>query len=168
MQVWSLGWEDPLEKEMAINSSILALEISWTEEPGGLQSMRLQKSWTRISNYIAAEAVSGMGLRQWFSALATNENPSRNSYLSQCQALPCIHLSESRQGGIFKDSNVRWSLTTRGAGVFYMLSKAVVHWSHLGSLVTVQMPGPFSEIQKPVSLRNGCTDNKIPRGFCSC
>ena len=34
-----LGWEDPLEKEMATHSSILAWKISWTEEPGGLQSM---------------------------------------------------------------------------------------------------------------------------------
>ena len=38
-QVQSLGWEDPLEKEMATHSSILAWKISWTEEPGGLQSM---------------------------------------------------------------------------------------------------------------------------------
>ena len=38
-----LGWEDPLEKEMAIHSSIPAWEIPWTEEPGGLQSMRLQR-----------------------------------------------------------------------------------------------------------------------------
>ena len=34
-QVQSLGWEDPLEKEMATHSSILAWEIPWTEEPGG-------------------------------------------------------------------------------------------------------------------------------------
>ena len=39
MQVWSLGQEDPMEEEMATYSSILASEISWTEEPGGLQSM---------------------------------------------------------------------------------------------------------------------------------
>ena len=38
-QVRSLGWEDPLEKEMATHSSILAWRIPWTEEPGGLQSM---------------------------------------------------------------------------------------------------------------------------------
>ena len=38
MQVRSLGQEDPLEKEMATHSSIVALEIPWTEEPGGLQS----------------------------------------------------------------------------------------------------------------------------------
>ena len=37
--VQSLGWEDPLEKEMATHSSILAWEIPWTEEPGGLQSV---------------------------------------------------------------------------------------------------------------------------------
>ena len=41
-----LGQEEPLEKEMATHSSILALEIPWTEEPGRLQSMELQKSWT--------------------------------------------------------------------------------------------------------------------------
>ena len=41
--VLSLGWEDPLEKEIATRSSILALEITWTEEPGRLQSMGLQR-----------------------------------------------------------------------------------------------------------------------------
>ena len=46
MLVQSLGWEDPLEKEMATHSTILAWEIPWTEEPGGLQSMGLQRSWT--------------------------------------------------------------------------------------------------------------------------
>ena len=38
-----LGWEDPLEKEMATNSSILIWRIPWTEEPGGLQSMGVQR-----------------------------------------------------------------------------------------------------------------------------
>ena len=42
-QVQSLGWEDPLEKEMASHSSILAWRIPWTEEPDGLQSMGLQR-----------------------------------------------------------------------------------------------------------------------------
>ena len=41
--VQSLGWEDPLEKEMATHSSILAWRIPWTEEPGGLQSTGLQR-----------------------------------------------------------------------------------------------------------------------------
>ena len=42
-QVQSLGWENPPEKEMATHSSILAWRIPWTEEPGGLQSMGLQR-----------------------------------------------------------------------------------------------------------------------------
>ena len=43
MWVQSLGWEDPLEKEMATHSNILAWEIPWTEEPGRLQSMGISK-----------------------------------------------------------------------------------------------------------------------------
>ena len=43
-QVQSLGWEDPLEKKVAIHSSILAWEIPWTEEPGRLQST----GWQRV------------------------------------------------------------------------------------------------------------------------
>ena len=43
IQVQSLGWEDPLEKEMAAHSNILAWKVSWTEEPGGLQSTGSQR-----------------------------------------------------------------------------------------------------------------------------
>ena len=52
-QVWSLGWEYLLEKEMATHSSILACRILWTDKPGGLQSMGFQ-SWTwlkQLSTY---------------------------------------------------------------------------------------------------------------------
>ena len=44
--VQSLGWEDPLEEGMATLSSILAWRITWTEEPGGLQSM----GWQRVGH----------------------------------------------------------------------------------------------------------------------
>ena len=47
--VRSLGREDPLEKEMATHSSILAWRIPWTEEPGGVK-----KSWTRLSDFTFA------------------------------------------------------------------------------------------------------------------
>ena len=56
-RVQSLGWEDPLEKEIATHSSILAQRIPWTEEPGELQSSGVQPSYsgvakcqTRLSN----------------------------------------------------------------------------------------------------------------------
>ena len=48
MQVWTLGWEHPLEKEMTTHSSIFAWKILWTESPDGLQSMGSQKSWTQL------------------------------------------------------------------------------------------------------------------------
>ena len=46
-QIRFLSHEDPLEKEVATHSSVLAWQIPWTEEPGGLQSMRSQ----RVGNY---------------------------------------------------------------------------------------------------------------------
>ena len=49
-RVQSLGWEYPLEKEMATHSSILAWRVPWTEEPGGLQSTGSQ-SRTRLSEF---------------------------------------------------------------------------------------------------------------------
>ena len=48
--VWSLGWEDPLEKEMATHYSTLAWKIPWMEKPGRLQSMGLQ-SQTRLRHF---------------------------------------------------------------------------------------------------------------------
>ena len=50
IQVQFLDWADSQEKGMATHSSILAWRIPWTEEPGGLQIMGLQKSWTWLSN----------------------------------------------------------------------------------------------------------------------
>ena len=46
----SLGQEDCLEKELAIQPGILAWEIPWTEESGAVQSMGLQNSWTQLSD----------------------------------------------------------------------------------------------------------------------
>ena len=48
MLVRSLGQEDPLEKGVAMHSSVLAWEIPWTEEPGGLQSMLSEERQTRL------------------------------------------------------------------------------------------------------------------------
>ena len=80
-QVRSVGREDPLEKEMATHSSILAWRIPWTEEPGGLQSMESQrvrhnwatntftsirKAWTQLiqlANF-AYEAIQGQQIKE--------------------------------------------------------------------------------------------------------
>ena len=50
MCVRSLGWKDPLEKEVATHSSIVAWKIPWMEDPGGLQSMEWQ-SRTRLGDF---------------------------------------------------------------------------------------------------------------------
>ena len=68
-QVWSLGWDDPLEKEMATHSSILAWRIPWTEEPGGLQSMGLQRvghDWvTNIHTHTYTQPIYGAKVRKF-------------------------------------------------------------------------------------------------------
>ena len=48
MRVQTLGWEDPLEVGIATHSSIPAWKIPWTEDPGGLQSLGVSKSWTQL------------------------------------------------------------------------------------------------------------------------
>ena len=53
MKIQFLDQKDPLEKEMATQSSILAWEIPWTEKPEGLWSMGLQKRWTWVSDKTA-------------------------------------------------------------------------------------------------------------------
>ena len=61
-QIPSLDWEDPLEEEMFTHSSILTWKISWTEEPGGLQSMgyqRVRHNWTTEYACIHTNVVNG-------------------------------------------------------------------------------------------------------------
>ena len=81
-RVWSLGWEDPLKKEMATKSNILAQKIPWTEEPGGLPSIGISQA--RILEWItiSSSKVSSQ-LRNWtcISCLAgwflTTEPPGK-------------------------------------------------------------------------------------------
>ena len=50
-RVWSLGWENPLEKETAVHSSTLAWKIPWTEKPGGLHVHGVAKSQKHLSKW---------------------------------------------------------------------------------------------------------------------
>ena len=65
MWVQSLGWDEPLEEEMATHSNILPWEIPWTEVPGGLQSMGSQRGSTRLNTH--------MSHRLWETSLYTRE-----------------------------------------------------------------------------------------------
>jgi len=57
MQAWFLNQEDPLEEEMATHSSTLAWRIQWTEEPGELQSLVLQRVRRNWNDLAAAAAI---------------------------------------------------------------------------------------------------------------
>ena len=61
-QIRSLDWKDPLEKEIATHSSIVAWKIPWTEEPGRLQSMGSQR--TRLSDFTSTEVVCDIAQTQ--------------------------------------------------------------------------------------------------------
>ena len=69
--VRSLGQEDPLEKEMAIHSSTLAWKIPWTEKPGRLQSMRLQ----RVRLDLATKQQQQINLKKIMSVQSTLQLP---------------------------------------------------------------------------------------------
>ena len=91
-RVWSLCWEDPLEKAMATHSSILAQKIPWMEEPGGLQSrgsQRVEHAWamntkqptnrdTDIENRLVDPVMEGDGGMNW-------ESSFENRYITICK-----------------------------------------------------------------------------------
>ena len=92
-QVPSLGWEDPLEKEMTTHPSILAWEIPWTEEPGGLQPMGSQRvghsEWTTTS-----KSHRGLGRCYLQTALEPNNSDRRTE---RCRLPSCVSCC---QGGM--------------------------------------------------------------------
>ena len=63
MQVWSLDWEDPLEKEMATHSSILAWEIPWTEKPGGRATVHGVTKESDVTEQLNNISKSRVGLK---------------------------------------------------------------------------------------------------------
>ena len=62
MLVGSLGWEDSLEEGIATHSSILAWRIPWTEEPGRLQSIQLQRVMTEATQHARTPCISSIFL----------------------------------------------------------------------------------------------------------
>ena len=90
--VWSLGQEDPLEKEMATHSSILTWKIPWVKEPGGLESVGSQRvghDWaTRYTLSVlcfgSSSYILSISLTWWTSTLPV----SNSSHVIPCRVLP--------------------------------------------------------------------------------
>ena len=93
-QVWSLGWDDPLKKEVATHSSVLAWKIPWTEESGRLQSMGSQScTWLRKQAHMHSEIYE-------VSAESTTVFPEHLWILFYSPALNfqvCLHQSDKKQ-----------------------------------------------------------------------
>ena len=93
-QVLSLGWEDPLEKDMATHSSILAWRIPWTEEPDGLQSTGLQKSRTlsSIQSLSRVRLFVTPWIAAWQASLSITNSRSSPRLTSIKSVMPSSHL----------------------------------------------------------------------------
>ena len=101
--VQSLGQEDPLEKEMATHSSILAWEIPWTEEPGGLQSMgpkRAGHNWATVEGPLQRRLAGGD--RGWAQL-----------WIQQEKVEVCSQVSG--QGSPVDGKLLNWSIRDQGA-----------------------------------------------------
>ena len=125
-----LGWEDPLEKEMATQSSILAWKIPWTEEPGGLQSMGSQ----RIAQDRATKDSAG-----WMA-----------SYVSQCSVFLCfpvlclgskiwLWISDVRSSQSIEEDEIQWQLPAnrRESSFFTILYTEISNSTVFLSLIKV-------------------------------
>ena len=90
--VQSLGWEDPLEKEMATHSSTLAWKIPWTEEPGRLQSMGLQRvrhDWATSLHFTSCIS-KAFGFWATFSRSKSQNYQDNSSLLGDMHACVCM------------------------------------------------------------------------------
>ena len=134
-RVWYLGWEDPLEKEMATHSGILAWEILWIEDPGGLESMRLQKSqtWLRDLNNNYNNSTEYMSDSLWPHGLYSQWNsPGQNTGMGSCSLLQGIFPTQESNPGLPHCRQILCQLSYQGSlkvdigGIYLNLIKAII------------------------------------------
>ena len=122
--VWSLDWEDPLEKGMATHSSILAWRILWTEGPVGLQSMGLQKvehNWTTNTHWKSTwlqTVLIPLRYKQWFSFPPTEGNGN---------SLPYSYLENPVNRGAWQATAHGVANTTEGLTLSVFLSPRLLN-----------------------------------------
>ena len=98
------NWEDPLEKEMATHSSILAWRIPWTEEPGGLQSMDSQRVYTHtllitvIMLYVSSPPTDPSPISSKLHTCSPLPNIIPSAFLTLAQTLSSLPHQATRPG----------------------------------------------------------------------
>jgi len=113
-QVQTLGWKDPLEKGMATLSSILAWEIPWREEPGGLQSMgsqRVRHDWATNTFILSWGLTEKLRVKDVLKTVSAGFSRGPSFRGGSLQELTLLHLLIC-----LMKSSVRWK---------------IVHWVHL-------------------------------------
>ena len=131
MQVWSLGQEDSLEKEMATHPGILAQKIPWTEEPGGLQPMGFQELHTTyqlsknnsISLYICTTSSDGFYVLWWgrWTWLLAGTLPCKAAFL--VQLVERMKPSQKKQNSEREESTERHHMNTYLHQVWWSVTK---------------------------------------------
>ena len=130
LQCRPLGWEDPLEEEMTTHCSILAWRIQWTEEPGGLLSMRSQRDRHKWIRPLTASL---------FSAPAT-PGPSLPSFFRTCCSL-CLDFPLLKPGSHFQPS-------IKG----HFLQQSFLMVSHVPPLILPKSSGWYHTTHAPSCL----------------
>ena len=138
--VWSLGWEDPLEKGMAAHSGILAWRIPWTEEPGGLQSMRSQRvghNWANNTGLVSMSIrdISGLKLllKKSISRLFARQVCYQQLFPSQSQSWLAARVWESMLEWILK---VLFISARKYYPMFpgqHLLERRAIHSAHMAA-----------------------------------
>ena len=149
--VWSLGWEDPLEKEMATHSGILAWRIPWTEKPGGLRSMGLKRAghdWgleckSRKSRDTCSNRQVWPWWKKWSNAKANTVLLRKRTGHSKCS------LPTTQETTVYMDIT-RWSIPKSDR--FYSLQPKMeklytVSKNKTGSWLWLRSWTPYCQIQ---------------------
>ena len=135
--VWSLGWEDLLEKEMATHSSTLAWKIPWTGEPGRLQSMGLQRvghNWATSLSFTKCTAAAAKSLQSCptlCDPMDCNLPGSPVYGIFQAIVLECIAISFSSGSSLPRDQTQVSHIVDRRFTVYYW---ARWYWEEAKSL----------------------------------
>ena len=129
-QVWSVHWEDPLEKEMATRSSTLAWRIPWREEPGGLLSTGSQRQAT----------VHGVSSRTWLSDFTFTFSRERDWQLSRRRVYGTVNITNKKA---LRERCSLWRVAKCKRLRFMQFYKtALLHCYHLGMFVSLELHKP--------------------------
>ena len=180
-QAQCLGWEYPLEKEMAPHSNTLAWKIPWTEKLGRLQSMRVAKSQTRLSDFtVTFCGLSLVVVTGGYSVFAVHRllvvaslvTEHRHMGFCSCSSLALQHrLNSWRRTGLVAPCHVRSSQARDWIRILCTGRRVLIHWTTRGtflpSLLLVSFGFTVFSLVDVVLVSSGCCKDchRLGRGL---